>query len=57
VGKTLTGSTLPMKERLPPKRQPLFNAQMEEVTEPGEFTIMIGAASSDIRLRGSFLCP
>ncbi|MDD4845132.1 hypothetical protein GGQ94_000390 [Petrimonas sulfuriphila] len=57
MGKTLTGSTLPMKERLPPKRQPLFNAQMEEVTEPGEFTIMIGAASSDIRLRGSFLCP
>ncbi|HMM16694.1 MAG TPA: fibronectin type III-like domain-contianing protein, partial [Petrimonas sp.] len=35
----------------------LFNAQMEEVTEPGEFTVMIGAASSDIRLRGSFLCP
>ncbi len=32
----------------------LFNAQMKEVVEPGEFTVMIGAASNDIRLSGSF---
>jgi len=33
----------------------LFNQAMEEVVEPGEFTVMIGAASDDIRLRGSFV--
>ena len=32
----------------------LYNQQMERVTEPGEFTVMIGAASNDIRLKGSF---
>ena len=32
----------------------LFNIEMEEVTEPGEFTVMIGSASNDIRLKGSF---
>lgn len=33
----------------------LFNLQMEEETEPGEFTAMMGAASNDIRLRGTFV--
>ena len=33
----------------------LFNKDMKEVVEPGEFSVMIGAASNDIRLRGSFI--
>lgn len=33
----------------------LFNKEMKEVVEPGEFSVMIGAASNDIRLRGSFV--
>jgi beta-glucosidase len=51
------GETRPVTFTLGDDRLSLFNAQMKEVTEPGEFTVMIGAASSDIRLRGSFLCP
>ena len=39
---------------LQPHQLSLFNLKMEEVTEPGEFTVMIGAASNDIRLRGTF---
>jgi beta-glucosidase len=35
----------------------LINERMEEVTESGEFTVMVGAASNDIRLRGSFIKP
>lgn len=33
----------------------LYNRQMQRVTEPGVFTLMIGAASDDIRLRETFL--
>ena len=33
----------------------LFNKDMKEVVEPGEFSVMIGAASNDIRLRGRFI--
>ena len=33
----------------------LFNKDMKEVVEPREFSVMIGAASNDIRLRGSFI--
>lgn len=40
---------------LQPHQLSLFNLQMEEETEPGEFTVMIGAASNDIRLRGTFV--
>lgn len=32
----------------------LYDQQMRHVVEPGEFSVMVGAASSDIRLRGSF---
>jgi len=32
----------------------LWNKEMKRVVEPGEFKIMIGAASDDIRLESSF---
>ncbi len=32
----------------------IYNQQLEEVVEPGEFKVMIGAASNDIRLSGVF---
>ncbi|MCI6962140.1 MAG: hypothetical protein MR734_00160 [Bacteroidales bacterium] len=32
----------------------LYNALLEQTVEPGEFKVMIGAASNDIRLEGSF---
>lgn len=32
----------------------LYNLRMEHVVEPGEFKVMVGAASNDIRLEGSF---
>lgn len=32
----------------------LYNHDMQRITEPEEFTVMIGAASNDIRLKGSF---
>lgn len=40
---------------LKPHQLSLFNLQMKEETEPGEFTAMMGAASNDIRLRGTFV--
>lgn len=33
----------------------LYDIDMKEVVEPGEFTVMIGASSDDIRLKGSFI--
>jgi beta-glucosidase len=31
-----------------------YNQQLEWVAEPGEFDLMIGASSADIRLRDNF---
>lgn len=36
---------------LPVSELALYNAKMEEVVEPGEFEIQIGAASDDIRMK------
>lgn len=33
----------------------LWNRQMQHVIEPGEFRIMVGSSSEDIRLQGSFV--
>lgn len=35
----------------------IYNQTLQQVVEPGEFRVMIGASSSDIRLRGSFIIP
>ena len=32
----------------------IYNAALEEVVEPGDFKVMVGAASDDIRLEGMF---
>ena len=32
----------------------LYNREMKQVVEPGEFRVMVGAASDDIRLKGKF---
>lgn len=36
----------------PRKHLTLFNANMKEVVEPGEFDVLVGSSSEDIRLRG-----
>lgn len=36
---------------LPVSELAFYNADMQEVVEPGEFEIQIGAASDDIRIR------
>jgi beta-glucosidase len=40
--------------QLTPKELSMYNAALEEVVEPGDFKVMIGAASNDIRLEGKF---
>lgn len=39
---------------LGPEHLKMLNEQMRWIVEPGEFRVMIGASSKDIRLRGSF---
>ena len=37
-----------------PENLALWNAEMKRVVEPGQFKVMIGASSTDIRLNGQF---
>lgn len=39
---------------LDPEELSLYNREMKQVVEPGEFKVKIGAASDDIRLEGKF---
>jgi beta-glucosidase len=39
---------------LAPRDLALYDRQMKRVVEPGDFEVMVGASSADIRLRGSF---
>lgn len=40
--------------KLDSKELMLWNRQMKQVVEPGEFKVMVGSSSEDIRARGSF---
>ena len=40
--------------RLDPSQLAFYDAAMRFVVEPGDFQVMIGASSADIRLDGSF---
>lgn len=45
------GESKVVEIKLPMKELALWNTRMEEVVEPGEFEIQVGAASDDIRLK------
>ena len=42
--------------KLTPEHLKMLDRNLNWVVEPGEFKVMIGASSDDIRLTGSFLC-
>lgn len=48
------GETQAVRFTLLPEHLALYDRQNEWTVEPGRFTVMIGASSEDIRLRGSF---
>ena len=47
--------TREVKLVLPIAELALYNADMEEVIEPGEFELQIGSASDDIRIRRTII--
>ena len=49
------GETIEVEFELGFEELSLYNALLEQTVEPGEFKVMIGAASNDIRLEGSFI--
>ena len=48
------GETKPVKFAISPDQLALYDRQNRWTVEPGRFTVMVGASSEDIRLRGSF---
>jgi beta-glucosidase len=48
------GESKTISFNLTAKELSMYNAALEEVVEPGDFKVMIGAASNDIRLEGKF---
>ncbi|HVT74084.1 MAG TPA: glycoside hydrolase family 3 N-terminal domain-containing protein [Lacunisphaera sp.] len=48
------GETKTVAFTLKPADLQLFNRESQWVVEPGRFTVMMGASSADIRLRGNF---
>ena len=48
------GETKKVTFTVPAKSMELINREGQHVVEPGEFKVMIGASSSDIRLTGSY---
>ncbi|MBI2513902.1 MAG: glycoside hydrolase family 3 C-terminal domain-containing protein [Opitutae bacterium] len=48
------GETKPVSFTLSRRHVELYNADRQWVVEPGRFTVMLGASSEDIRLRGHF---
>ncbi len=49
------GETRTVTFTLKPEHLQLYNADRKWVVEPGRFTVMIGASSTDIRARGTFV--
>lgn len=52
--RVLAGQSQRLSFVLGPDHLAFFNAQLQRVVEPGEFELMIGASSADIRLRTRF---
>jgi beta-glucosidase len=50
------GETQKVEMRLTPEHLSLLNIDMKRVTEPGEFEIMVGSSSNDIRMRTTIEC-
>jgi beta-glucosidase len=48
------GETGTVQFKLDSKELAIWNRQMKHVVEPGEFKVMIGSSSEDIKARGSF---
>jgi beta-glucosidase len=48
------GETKTVNFTLKPEHLQLYNREQKWVVEPGRFTVMVGAASDDIRLTGNF---
>jgi len=48
------GETKTVKFKLLPEDISLFDRNMNFVVEPGKFSVMIGASSQDIKLKGEF---
>ena len=48
------GETKDCSFKLSPDDLALYDADLRRVVEPGQFRVMIGASSDDIRLRGEF---
>jgi beta-glucosidase len=48
------GETRTVRLVLKPDDLALLNRHLERVVEPGEFRVLVGSSSADIRLRGSF---
>ena len=52
-----SGEAKTIQFELLPKELSLFNAEMKQLVEAGEFKLMIGASSEDIRLETTFKIP
>lgn len=48
------GETKTLKFTVTPEHLALYDRQQKWTVEPGRFTVMVGASSEDIRLRGNF---
>lgn len=51
------GESKHVKITIPNERLSLINRDWKRVVEPGEFKVMVGASSEDLRLKGSFTIP